>query len=247
MGHQQRGGAAFGPDAQHLQVHALAGDLVQRAERFVQQQHVRLQHQGAGDRRALLHAAGQFAGKGAGEPGQADQFQQLVRRPVGAAGAGPAHHIQRQCDVLPHGAPGQQRGLLEHEADGVLAPSVTGRCAADRDASAGRRQDISDQPQQRRFAAAAGPDDGHEAFGGHVQGDILQRGDRLAAALEHDRGLFDGDVSGHGLFAVMQAGGVEFVHAVADAGADLLPGAEFVGARAHLRIEFPLDPGQIDP
>ena len=48
------------PDLEQLPVQALAGHLVERAERLVHQQERRVERERAGDRDALLHAAGEL-------------------------------------------------------------------------------------------------------------------------------------------------------------------------------------------
>ncbi len=51
---------------------------VERAERFVEQQRARVVDQRAGQRDALLLAAGQLGGLALGEVGQPDDLEQLV-------------------------------------------------------------------------------------------------------------------------------------------------------------------------
>ena len=51
------------PELQQLLVQMVAHDLVERAERLVHQQQVGIEGERAGDRGALLHAAGQLPGK----------------------------------------------------------------------------------------------------------------------------------------------------------------------------------------
>ena len=61
------------PQPQQLLVELVADDLVERAERLVHQQQLRLERERAGDRGALLHAAGELPGILALEAGQVDQ------------------------------------------------------------------------------------------------------------------------------------------------------------------------------
>ena len=116
VGDEQDGHAGLLPDPAQLLVEAVARDLVERAERLVHQQDLRVADQRAGDRDALALAAGQLVRIGVGAVLQAHQFQQFVRR-AAALAAGAAADLQRQLDVLQRGAPGQQRRVLEHEAD----------------------------------------------------------------------------------------------------------------------------------
>ena len=67
MRDQQHGRAGLAPQPQQLVAHQQPGLLVERAERLVEQDQPRLQHQRAGDADALAHAAGQLRRIGAGE------------------------------------------------------------------------------------------------------------------------------------------------------------------------------------
>src|SRR6478752_7134911 len=62
VGHEQDGLFRFFPDAQQLEVHFLARERVERAERLVHQDQLGIVNESARDRRALLHAAGEFVG-----------------------------------------------------------------------------------------------------------------------------------------------------------------------------------------
>ena len=83
VGHEHDGGAGLGADAEQLGLHALAGHLVERAERLVHEQQPRALGERAGDRDALLHAAGELVGVVLREVGEPDELEQL-----GHAGAG---------------------------------------------------------------------------------------------------------------------------------------------------------------
>ena len=65
MGDQQHGGAGLAPQPQHFVAHQQARLLVERAERLVEQDQPRLQHQRARDADALAHAAGELRRIGA--------------------------------------------------------------------------------------------------------------------------------------------------------------------------------------
>ena len=53
------------PQLQQLEIEPLAGQRVEGAERLVEEQHLRLEREGPGDRRALAHPAGELARSGA--------------------------------------------------------------------------------------------------------------------------------------------------------------------------------------
>ena len=71
------------PDTEELFLKEKAGLLVEGAERFVHQQEIRIDRQGAGDRNTLPHALGQLVGIGAGKAGQTDEFDHRGRSSVG--------------------------------------------------------------------------------------------------------------------------------------------------------------------
>jgi hypothetical protein len=125
------------PDAQKLHVHALARDLVERAEGFVHQKDLGFQHQRAGDGDALLHAARKLRGLGILEALQADQPDQRL----GAAFGGDARDLDGQRHVFTHRAPRQQRRGLENETDLVVQARLLRRAAAHGDGAlrTGRR------------------------------------------------------------------------------------------------------------
>ena len=66
------------PDLEQLEVHPLAGHLIERAERLVHEQDRRVDGQRAGDRDALLHATGELPRVVAGEVGQLDEAQVVL-------------------------------------------------------------------------------------------------------------------------------------------------------------------------
>ena len=87
---------------------------------------------------------------------------------------------QTNFDVGENPLPGQQPRLLEHQPHGV--PPALG-LAVDHDGARSRLIQPGDQAQQRAFAAAAAPDDGHELSRPDVEVDPAQhalRAERLA-------------------------------------------------------------------
>ena len=99
-------------------------------------------HQQAGERHALLHAAGQVPRVGVLEPVQADQVEQLVRLPFGALVELPAE-LRREQRVLERGTPRQQRRPLEHHSD--VLPRLRHLAAVHRDAAVAQRDEAGDR------------------------------------------------------------------------------------------------------
>ena len=102
----------------------LAGEVVERAERFVEQKQIGLVDQCATQVGALHHAAGQLPGVLVGEVDQPDLLQQcidpvaILAGPLGAKVALEGRDdLQRQHHVAADRQSGQQRGALEGRAD----------------------------------------------------------------------------------------------------------------------------------
>ena len=117
---------------------------VERRKRLVEQQQARRQGQRAGQRDALLLAAGELGRILVGLLGQADQRQQLAHALVDL-GARLAGRDQAVADIVLDGQVGEQRVGLEHDAEVALghrqgrdvAPALLDACP--RSARRGRR------------------------------------------------------------------------------------------------------------
>jgi hypothetical protein len=184
----------------------MPGHGVQIAGRFVGEQHRRAGDQRAGDRDALLLAAGHLVGPVVHAVGQSDAVEHL-------GGAGPALAAadaaidQRQRDVVPGGGAGEQVERLEDEADGPVAqPGQFGRrqggdvAPADQQGAAGGPVQAAEQVHEGRLAGARGADDGQVVALGDGQRHPAQRGHADAVQLvgAGDAGGDDGGPAGHG-------------------------------------------------
>ena len=87
--------------------------------------------------------------------------------------------LSRQQHVVERGAPGEQDGLLEHDAD-IAGGTQEGR-AVEQKLAAARPQQRADQLEQGRFAAARRPDQGDELVLFDRESDVLERGDPAGA------------------------------------------------------------------
>jgi hypothetical protein len=110
---------------------------------------------------------------------QAHEFQQLLRR-AAALAAGAAAHLQRQLHVLQRGAPGQQRRVLEHEADVAVLARGLRRGRQHLDAAPAGLQQVGHHAQEGRLAAARGPQQREELALRHVEVEALDGGDVAA-------------------------------------------------------------------
>ncbi len=176
MGNKQYSLRPLRPDAQKLEAHFIAGQSIKRRERLVHQQDIGIEQQGARDRHALLHAAGQLIDALRCKVGQTDEREQIARpRLVGGADAS-VLVAQRKGHVAEHVEPRQQSRPLKHDADFVAR---LGDCqVVDTDRAAGRKYQAGDQPQQCRFAATGRPKDCEKFVTSDIERHVLKRGHR---------------------------------------------------------------------
>ena len=92
----------------------LGAQDVERGERLVQAQELRVHRHGAGKADLLPHPAGQFPRVGRLEAVQADPVEE-VQRPGRAERRRDAARLERDVHVLLHGEPREQGEGLEHD------------------------------------------------------------------------------------------------------------------------------------
>ena len=111
-----------------LELQVLAQLGVQRTERLVEQQHRRVEHERAGERDALLLAAGELAGPALGVVGHLHQLERLAD-PRGAWSRSlPTLAVaQAERDVVPHVEEREQRVGLEDRVDRPLCGGTATR------------------------------------------------------------------------------------------------------------------------
>ena len=186
VGHQHQRHAAF-PGLAEQEVGDLpAGRLVEIAGRLVGDQHQRIGRQRAGNRHALLLAAGQLAGIVGDAVAEPDRLELARgdRERVAMAG-----EFQRHRDVFQRRHVGDQMEGLEDDAD-IAAPEcgdlVLGlaveRLAGDAHDAGIDPLQAGDHHQQRRLARAGRTDDAGRLATRHLQADAFQH--------MHQRGAF---------------------------------------------------------
>ena len=168
------------PDVQQLAVEALARHLIQRAEGLVHQEHRWPERQGAGDADTLLHAARELPGIAIGKLCQSDQVQEC-RGALTPLIGGDAHDLQRELNVPRDRPPLVEHRLLKHDAVLTRQARLARRLAVDANGASGRQEQIAEQPQQRALATARWTDERDERARANLQGDVLQRANRLAS------------------------------------------------------------------
>ncbi len=175
MGDEQDRGALLLEDVEGLVADAVAQPVVEAGERLVHQEDRRLRRQRAGQRHPLLLAAGELVRELLAVAGEADPVEQPPR-PLGAGAGGAA---QPEGDVPGDAEVGEEREVLEHQADAAgLGRDVAGGVG---DHPAGNRHrarvlalDPGGDPQQRGLAAAGGAEQAGDLAGAELERDIVQ-------------------------------------------------------------------------
>src|SRR4029079_2122371 len=130
------------------------------------------------------HAAGELPGVVLREALELDEVEHLVDPRLPALLA-PARELEGQGDVLRDRAPLVEHRVLENDPVVVVATRFPRRLAVDSRAPGRRRDQVADDAQQRRLAAAGRPDQRDELARVDLEVDVLQR-DRAALELLRD-------------------------------------------------------------
>ena len=174
---------------------------VERAERLVEQQHLRLDRERAGERHALALAAGELVGVALLVAGEPDDLEQLVDArgdPVLRLLA----DLHPERDVVAHGHVLERGVVLEHEADPApLRRHPGGVVAADHDRAGVRLLQPRDDAQQRGLAGAARAQQRRERAVGDLERHAVER-DEVAERLA-DLAYGDHSSSLRGLISVI--------------------------------------------
>ncbi len=166
----------------------LAHAGVERAERLVEQQHLRLDGERAGERHALALAAGELVRVALAEVREPDEVQQLLDL-VGDLGLRALLDRQAEADVVGDAHVLEGGVVLEDEADlAALRRVVRDLLVADDHRAVVGLLEAGDHAQQRRLAAARGAEQrGQRAVAdGHAH--VVER-EELAVALGHVAGF----------------------------------------------------------
>ena len=142
------------PEAQHFILHAHAGEGIERAQRLIQQQDFGVIDQRARQRHPLRHAAGEMVRVGIGKRFEPDEAHELIHLvPLLLQDTA---RDQTRLNVPPDGQPREKIRVLENES-ALCARRGDGFAAHPKLASI-RDFEPGDEPEQRRFSAAARSD-----------------------------------------------------------------------------------------
>ena len=144
------GDADLALDALELDLHLLAQLEVERAERLVEQQHLRAVDDRPRQRDALALAAGELRRLARAEVAEAHHRERLLGAARGARSRGDLLDAQAVLDVLAHGHVREQRVVLEDRVDVARVGRTAGDVGARELDAAARRA-----ARSRRSGAAS--------------------------------------------------------------------------------------------
>ena len=152
VGYQHRGDMHLVVQAAQPGTQIVANPRVQRAERLVEQQHLGIDGQRAGQRHALTLTAGELTRVAGLETAEPHHLQQVVYL-LGDLGLGPPPNLQPEGHVVPNGQMLEGRVMLEDKADAAPLRRNPGHIATVyRDGSGIRLIKSGDGAQQCRLA-----------------------------------------------------------------------------------------------
>ena len=163
-------------DALKLVLHVLAQPEVQRAERFVKQEHLGPVHQRAGYGHALLLAAGELVRLSLFKAAEGDDLEHfrnalvyLLVRQLGYA--------QPEGDVLIHVQVGEERIFLKHRVyPAFVRRDIINPHTVEEHVAARRLEETADDAQRGSFAAARGAEQCEEFTVVEVDVDRIEDG-----------------------------------------------------------------------
>ena len=164
---------------------ALALARVDARGRLVEEDELRVVHERAREREALLHAAGQRARLHVLQVEQLDVAEQLVHARVGA-GAGDAVDAGEEAEVLLDGEIRVERERLRHVA-GLALDALALRAdvaAGDDGTAAGRLKEPAQHLDRRRLAGAVRAEKAEDLAARDAQRERVDRAVRAEAACE---------------------------------------------------------------
>ena len=159
VGDDDEGDADLFLQAHEFAAHVFAQFRVQRRERLVQEQHLRLHHEGAGEGDALLLSARQLRRTALRHAVQLHERQHFFHA-ARALVFRDARDLEAVGDILPDAHVRKHRVTLKHHVDRTPIRRQRGDIlAVNEDASFARRVKAREHPQERCLAAARGSEE----------------------------------------------------------------------------------------
>ncbi len=162
MGDDEEGETEIGLDIHQFELRFLTQLLVERAERLIEEKHLRPLGKRSGKRHALPLPAGKLARLAFGEFRELDEAQHFLD-PGDDVRLGQAILLQTESDVLFYRHVREKRIGLEHHVGGSLIGRNAGNILAlQQDAALGRLLETSQHAHQRGLAATGGAEQREE-------------------------------------------------------------------------------------
>ncbi len=183
MSHHQHGldgELPLAPEVEKIVAQRLGGQDIERRERLVHQQDVRMNYQRASKTYTLPHTAGELARIGGLEAIETDEVDGLQR-----AGARirlrMAERFQTQLHILEHGQPREEREALKHHGDAL--GRAYHRLAEVVHRTTRWKLQPRDRPQQCRLPGTRASEQAHDLSGPERQIHILEHDELVAIRL----------------------------------------------------------------
>ncbi len=157
---------------------------VEIGQRFVEQKHLGIAHDGAAHGHALSLPAGELLRPAGEQFGDVEDARGVVD-PLLDLGLGEFPQLEPERHVFGDGHVWIKRVVLEHHRDvAVLRRQIVDHLAADRNLAVADFLQAGDHPQGRALAATRGADQDDKLMIGNVETDIAD-GDHIAEPLHH--------------------------------------------------------------
>ena len=169
MGHNDRCDAGSLLDLLEFFLHGDLGESIQRTERFIQQDRLRLIDERPCNPGPLGHAAGQIARIGLLKTGQIHEVYIFLNQPCLFF---LIDTVESKCHILLHGKPGEQAMFLKYDPPRLFR--LQDRLSADRYAAFMLCVQPGDRTKKCAFAAAAGTQQAGQLALCHGETDIIQ-------------------------------------------------------------------------
>ena len=145
VGDEDGGPALAFAEGEQFFVEVFAGEFVEGTERFVEQEELRFEGEGAGEGDAHFFAAGELARVAVGEGSDAGKREQFGHASV-AFGGGRVAKLEERGGVLADGAPREEGGVLEDE--GALGGRGGRGVGGDQDLAGGGFGEAGEETEQ---------------------------------------------------------------------------------------------------
>ena len=181
VGDEDHGLAELAMQSDDLVLHVAADERVERAERLVEEHHIRVYDEGAGQAHTLLHATRQLLGVGIGVARQPHELDDLLRAGI-AIFLLHTLDLEGVGDVVDHLAVGKEAEVLEDHRE-FRAPQVTQLLvirledvfALDDDFTRCRVHEAGEAAHEGRLARAGESHDDEDLALGDIEGDVADR------------------------------------------------------------------------